>query len=104
MIMWALFYVNPETGERLACTSTRQMTFRRNEDPALLAQRKNVEKVLRDYKSSAIDYYAARGERQYLADDGDWHEWPGVEDLANFRIVPCEVVPRFSEEIVYLPK
>ncbi len=101
MDQYALYYVNPDTGERLACISGRRMDFE-GDQPVLFASAKAIEKCLRDYKRVAVDYYFAQGYRQYLADRLGC-ELPGADSLDNFRIVKMKVEPDLSTEYTYQP-
>jgi len=83
------------------------MDFSENPEdaPALLAQAKNIETVLRQYKRSAIDQYLAQGFRQYLAQFiRSREQMVGVDTIENFVIVPMAIVPKFDKGYTFQMK
>lgn len=95
-MMWALYFRDPVTDERYACTSTRQGDYSATKLPALFAQRENLEKVLRSYRPRAYRWVESpdggRPTRVVL---------PGADDRSNYLIVPCQILPLWDDARPY---
>lgn len=106
-MMYAIFYTDPETKKRYACTSSGHRNFYFfPTDPALFAQAKNAEKAIRDWKKLDKEYVASgRIVRKFLLVLDDAVTYSGRvknmleidPDYDNISVVPVRFEYDFPE-------